>query len=155
MRVMEPGDCGCRSGGGELCTAEQTARPLRALIVEDSDDDYELLVRCLRRAGFDVTPERVQTPAAMRKALGVGWDIVFADWTLPSFSAIEALVLCRQSGLELPFVVLSGTAEQEMEEAALMAGAHAFVRKGALLELIELVERQLEQARLRLASRPT
>jgi CheY-like chemotaxis protein len=154
MHVRESGECATAAAGPSLIGgAGGTGRPLRALIIEDSDDDYELLVRGLRRCGYELIHERVQTPGAMKKALGDAWDIVFADWTLPSFSAIEALVLYKQCGLDLPFVVLSGTAEREMEEAALMAGAHVFVLKGSLGALSELVEQELEKARLRAAAR--
>jgi CheY-like chemotaxis protein len=146
MRVMEPGDLGHPPGGGEYCPVGRAARPLRALIVEDSDDDYELLVRCLRRGGFDVTPERVQTPGAMRKALGAAWDIVFADWTLPSFSALEALVAVMATGRTVPFLIVSGTVSDEMADGALQAGASAFILKGAGDALLDAVRQALGPA---------
>src|SRR5262245_55419938 len=106
-------------------------RPLRALLVEDSEEDTELLVRELRRGGFDVTFERVCTAAAMSAALtGKTWDLVISDYSLPAFGAPAALTLLQQLKIDLPFIIVSGTVGEEIAVEAIRAGAHDFLTKG-------------------------
>jgi DNA-binding response OmpR family regulator len=125
-------------------------KPLRGLIVEDSDDDCALLVRTLRRSGYEVSHRRVQTPDAMRKALADQvWDIVFADWTLPSFSALEALAVLWDSGIYVPLIIVSGTVEEATAAGAVRAGADAFLLKGSTVDLCAAVERLIRAAALR------
>src|SRR5215470_485787 len=84
--------------------------PLRVLIVEDSEDDAELLLRELRRSGKAITYKRVDTAPAMRAALRGGkWDVVISDHKMPEFSAMAAMVLLRESGSDAPFIIVSGT----------------------------------------------
>ncbi len=67
-------------------------KPLRLLIVEDSEDDALLVIRELERGGYDTTFERVETVEAMTAALEKqAWDIIIADYKMPHFSAPEAL----------------------------------------------------------------
>ncbi len=62
--------------------------PLRALIIEDSEDDAKLLLRALRRGGFDPSHQRVETAEAMDAALQQTWDVVISDWAMPHFSGL-------------------------------------------------------------------
>jgi PAS domain S-box-containing protein len=129
-------------------------KPLRVLIVEDSDDDASLLLRELRRSGYDPAFERVETAAAMRAALErQAWDIIIADYSLPQFSAPDALALLQASGLDLPFVVVSGSIGEDRAVDALKAGAHDFVIKGRWARLIPAIERELREAEVRRARR--
>ena len=71
----------------------------RILMVEDSPDDAELSIRALRRAGIDLTFQRVETPETMRKALAEGtWDLVIADYSMPRFNGLAALKMLRETG---------------------------------------------------------
>ncbi len=89
-------------------------KPLRVLIVEDSEDDTLLAIRELECGGYDTTFERVETAEAMTAALDKqAWDIIIADYNLPHFSAPEALELFHQSGLDLPFIIVSGAVGEE------------------------------------------
>src|SRR5438046_2647321 len=98
---------------------------LRILFVEDVDDDAVLAVAHLRRAGFEIDVQRVDTAAAMRAALAAReWDLVLSDFSLPNFGALEALHLLHASGLDLPFIIVSGTITEDEAVAALKAGAH-------------------------------
>jgi diguanylate cyclase (GGDEF)-like protein/PAS domain S-box-containing protein len=125
-------------------------RPLRALIVEDVEEDALLLVRELRRGGFAVTFERVETPEAMSAALENGpWDIVISDYTMPHFSAPRALALLKERKLDLPFIIVSGIVGEETAVDAIRAGAHDFMAKGKFSRLIPVVERELRDAALR------
>ena len=126
------------------------SRLLRLLIVEDSEDDTLLLVRELRRAGDDVTFQRVDTAEAMTAALArQAWDLIVADYSMPHFSGTAALELFRKSGLDVPFIFVSGTIGEDMAVAAMKAGAHDYVMKGNLKRLIPAVERELREAEVR------
>ena len=121
-------------------------RPLRVLLVEDSEDDALLLMRELRRGGYEPLHERVQTPEAMDKALADSeWDVVVSDYRLPRFGAPEALELFRGSGVEAPFVVVSGKVGEEAAVEVMKAGADDFLTKDNLALLCPTVERGLER----------
>jgi DNA-binding NtrC family response regulator len=86
-----------------------TARTLRVLIVEDSADDAELVARELQRGGFAVMAERVETRGAMAEALDQGsWDLIIADFSLPSFDALQAFAMVQERALDVPFIIVSG-----------------------------------------------
>ena len=124
--------------------------PLRALIVEDSDDDRLLLVRELRRSGFELTWVQVQTAADFRAALEAGpWDVVLSDYQMPQFSAPAALEILQQSPYDLPFVVVSGTVGEATAVALMRAGAHDYVMKDNLSRLAEAVRREVREAHSR------
>lgn len=123
---------------------------LRALVVEDSDNDTQLTLSELRRSGYDVEYERVETPSAMQAALSHKvWDIILCDYTMPQFSAMEALEILKESRLDLPFIVISGTIGEETAVTTLKAGAHDFILKGRLARLIPAIERELRDAKTR------
>src|SRR5262249_38059806 len=87
---------------------------LKVLIVEDSADDGELLLRELRRLGYAVTSLRVETAEEMNAALDDGgWDLVISDYQLPAFSGPEALGVLRRRDPDMPFIVVSGTIGEE------------------------------------------
>ena len=128
--------------------------PLRALIVEDSEDDTLLLVNQLRQGGFVPEYTRVETGGAMRQCLEQGaWDIVLADFTMPQFDAFKALELLRASGLDLPFIIVSGTIGEERAVQAMKAGAHDYIMRSNTARLLPAVERELREAQVRLERR--
>jgi diguanylate cyclase (GGDEF)-like protein len=130
--------------------------PLRALIVEDSEDDTLLLVKQLQQGGFIPEYTRVETPEDMRARLEHGpWDIVFSDFTMPRFSAFEALELLHASGLDLPFIIVSGTIGEDRAVAAMKAGAHDYILKDSTKRLLPAVERELREAEMRHERRRT
>jgi PAS domain S-box-containing protein len=127
---------------------------LRVLIIEDSLDDVELIVRELQRGGYAVDYERVETKADMEAALSErAWDIILSDYSMPQFSAMAALSTLQESGLDIPFIVISGTIGEETAVTALKAGAHDFLVKGKLPRLIPAVERELRDAEARRSRR--
>src|SRR6185436_1079567 len=88
--------------------------PLRVLVIEDSEDDLALLLRELRRGGYDVMFERVDTAEALIAALeGKEWDVIMSDYSMPSFDAPSALRLVQDKGVDLPFIIVSGTVGEE------------------------------------------
>ena len=126
------------------------SRPLRVLIVEDSEDDAALLLGELRRGGYDPLYERVDTAAAMKAALNKQtWDIIVSDYSMPQFTAPAALKLLQQSMLDLPFIIVSGAIGEDAAVAAMKAGVHDYVMKGSLARLVPAIERELREAEMR------
>lgn len=123
------------------------ARSVRALIVEDSTDDAELVVRELTRSGFKVEHLRVDTPAAFREALsGAPWDVIIADYSLPSWSALDAFRDLRAAGLDVPFIIVSGSIGADTAVAAMRAGVQDYLLKDDLSRLSPAVERELRES---------
>src|SRR5580658_1837665 len=112
------------------------SNPLRALIVEDSQDDAAMVLRELRRAGYEVVSERVETAEGLNAALDrAEWDVIISDYTMPHFSALNALAVLKNRQLDLPFIIISGTIGEETAVNAMKAGAQEFFVKGKLARL--------------------
>jgi PAS domain S-box-containing protein len=125
-------------------------RPLRVLLVEDSESDAALLQLALERAGFALESERVESAAALTGALNrQDWDVVIADYVMPGFDGLSALALVKSRGLDLPFIIVSGHITDDTAVAAMKAGAHDYVMKDNLTRLAPAVERELRDAEVR------
>ena len=124
--------------------------PLRVLVVEDSEDDSLLLLRELKRGGYDATWERVDTPDAMEAALEQQtWDIVISDYAMPQFSMPAALKMLQDKELDVPFIIVSGAIGEEAAVAAMRAGARDYIMKGNLARLTPVIERELAESESR------
>ncbi|MBI3890856.1 MAG: response regulator [Candidatus Wallbacteria bacterium] len=122
------------------------SRSLKALFVEDDENDVRLLLREMQRAGFEVVHSRVDSSVAMSDALTRDqWDLVISDYTVPGYGPFEALALLKRLGLDLPFIVVSGTMSEDSAVDILRAGAHDFVLKGRLARLVPAIERELRE----------
>ncbi|MBI3896541.1 MAG: response regulator [Acidobacteria bacterium] len=122
-------------------------KPLHVLIVDDSQADALLLVYELKRSDYEVTYERVETPEAMRAALDQReWDIVISDYHMPQFTGIASLALLKQEGLDLPFIIVSGTIGEELAVEVMKSGANDYIMKDNLRRLVPAVERELREA---------
>ncbi|MCC7250495.1 EAL domain-containing protein [Hyphomicrobium sp.] len=120
---------------------------LHALLVEDSEDDAILLQEALKHGGYDVSALRVDTGDALRQALRDGqWDVVFADYSLPSSSAKDTLETVRESGLDLPVIVISGTVGEDVAVETLKLGAVDYLLKQNLTRLVPAVQHALDVA---------
>src|SRR3954452_3454106 len=116
--------------------------PLNLLLIEDSEDDAELVQHELRRHGYEVTARRVWSGPALRDALDAGpWDIALSDHNLPGFASHEAQRIVNGSGVDVPFVILSGTIGEEATVEALRSGARDVVLKSNLSRLGVVVDR--------------
>jgi len=125
---------------------------LRILLVEDSDDDALLLLRQLKRGGYELIHERVDSSDDLKAALEKqGWDIVISDYAMPGFSGLDALRLVQEKGLDVPFLLVSGQIGEDMAVAAMKAGAHDYLMKDKLARLVPAVERELREAEVRRA----
>ena len=123
--------------------------PIRLLIAEDNPSDAELLVRELRRCDFEVSWERVDTEPAFKAGLQAGIDLVLSDYEMPGFGGLRALEIVQKSGLEVPFIIVSGTIGEETAVAAMKFGAADYLLKDRLSRLGGAVAQALAGARLR------
>ena len=123
---------------------------LRVLIVEDSEDDAALLERELRRGGYELTSKRVETAKGMSAELKQQeWDIIICDYVMPRFSGLEALRVLKESGLDFPFIIMSGKIGEETAVEAMKAGAHDYIMKDNLARLVPAIQRELKEAAIR------
>ncbi|MEP6502517.1 MAG: response regulator [Betaproteobacteria bacterium] len=129
-------------------------RPIKILAVEDSENDFRLAMRTLRKAGFAPEGQRVQDLPSLRQAFLDGhWDAMISDFSMPGFSGLEALAEFRSTGMDIPFIFVSGTIGEEMAVAAMRAGANDYVMKESMQRLGPALERELAQAARRAAHR--
>ena len=120
-------------------------RPLRVLQVEDSERDSALLMLYLKRGGFDTTLQRVDTPADMRAQLdSARWDVIVCDFNLPSFNAYQALEVLKQSGWDIPVIVMSGEISRQVIDGVTKAGATEYLAKYEMREIVPAIERVLQ-----------
>ena len=124
--------------------------PIRVLLVEDSAQDAELALCALREEGYDPAAQRVDTPDAMANALETQeWDVIIADYVLPSFSGLDALRLVQHKELDIPLIIVSGNIGEDVAVDAVRAGARDYVLKSYLKRLAPAVKREIEEAKLR------
>lgn len=127
---------------------------LRALIVEDNPADAELVELQLVSGGYFPRMLRVQTATEMQAALDAeDWDIVLSDYAMPKFSGLEALELLKATGKDIPFILISGSAGDDIAVTAMRAGAHDFFTKGSFALLVSAIQRELREAELRATAR--
>jgi len=136
--------------------SDATRRPLRVLLVEDSQPDAALLEQALDRGGFAVMCARVDTEKGMEQALRKqAWDLILCDHSMPQFDAPTALELVKKHHLDVPFIIVSGYIEEETAVAAMKAGANDSIVKDRLARLVPAVERELRDAEVRQARKRT
>lgn len=122
--------------------------PLRVLILEDRPADAELIVLELQAAGFEPEAKRVDTEAEYLASLDPEPDIILSDYSMPQFDGLRALILLRDRGLDIPFILVTGGLE-ELGIACLKQGAADYLIKDRLGRLGPAVTQALEDKRLR------
>ena len=123
---------------------------LRVLMVEDSEDDALLIIRELKKGGYNPVHERVETAAAMKKALQEKqWDIILCDYKMPKFSGAQAIALLQETNIDIPLIIVSGTIGEETALECMRSGAHDYIMKNNLSRLCLAVGRELEEAEVR------
>jgi len=126
------------------------SRILRVLLIEDNPSDSALAVRTLERGGFNVQWRRVEHEAAMREALAAQtWDVIISDYQMPQFNGPSALRVLQEHGLDVPFIVVSGTVGEDIAVTMMKEGSQDYLMKGLLTRLVPAVERELLEARNR------
>lgn len=123
---------------------------LRVLIIDDSPNDADILRRELTRNGYELESERVDTGTDLESALQHHeWDIVLSDWNMPKLDATDALDIFKRHDLDIPFIIVSGSIEEEFVVRAMKNGAHDFFSKDRLTLLAPAVDRELREAGVR------
>lgn len=134
--------------------AVNEAAPVRLLVVEDSELDYELLLATLARDGPRLRAERVEDESGMRAALERGKvDAVLTDHNLPQFDSFAALKLAKAADPDLPVLVVSGEMSEDLAVAVLHAGADDFILKSRMFRVGPALKRSLQAAAERRAGR--
>lgn len=138
--------------GDKHNTLDLTSKPLRVLLVDDSENDAILLLRELKRGGYKPIYERVDTPEDMERVLREAdridepWQIVISDYYMPRFQGPDALALLRRLGYDTPFIVVSGKVGEDLAVEIMRAGAHDYIAKENMARLVPAVERELREA---------
>lgn len=123
---------------------------LSVLIVEDSELDAELNARYLRQAGYDIHYQRVETAEGMEKAIALQkWDMILSDYSMPHFDVLSALAIYHASGIDIPFIVISGAIGEEKAVEMIKAGAHDYLMKNNMTRFVTVVTRELGESKLR------
>lgn len=123
---------------------------LRVLILEDSEDDAIMVQHELARGGYTLISRRLETAEDFKAALAEAeWDVVISDYSMPALTAPEALVILQSTGLDIPFIIVSGTISEEVAVECMKAGADDFFRKERIILLVPAVEREIGDARAR------
>ena len=125
-------------------------KPLRVLMVEDSEDDVLLTVRALKKGGYDPVYERVEDAGAMQKAVEKEtWDVILCDYQMPQFNGLAAIALLKETGIDIPLIIVSGAIGEETAVECMRLGAHDYVMKGNLSRLVPAIERESKEAESR------
>jgi PAS domain S-box-containing protein len=123
---------------------------LRILIVEDSEDDTLLIIRNLKKGGYSPVYERVETTAAMKKALQEKqWDIILCDYKMPEFDAPSAIALLKEANIDIPLIIVSGTMGEETAVECMRLGAQDYIMKGNLFRLCPAIARELKDVEVK------
>ncbi len=124
--------------------------PLEVVIVEDSEDDTQLLLRKLKRANYEPRWVRIETEEELNRVLDEqAPDIIIADYAMPKFNGLAALSMIRERGLDIPFIMVSGTVGEEFAVEVMRAGAHDYLMKDSLSRLVPAIKRELKEAQVR------
>ena len=120
---------------------------LRVLMVEDSEDDALLIIRELKKGGYNPVYERVETAAAMKKTLKEKqWDIILSDYKMPKFSGTKAIAVLKETNIDIPLIIVSGAIGEETAVECMRLGAHDYIMKNNLSRLCPAITRELEEA---------
>lgn len=118
--------------------------PLRVLYIEDNNDDAFIILRELKKGVYEITCHLVETAGQFFSALTeCKWDIILADYTVPGFGAMQALSILKDRNIDIPFIIISGTVDEEIAISAMKAGANNYIMKDRLVRLLPTIEREL------------
>ncbi len=144
-------------GPGRAAGSERTVplrRTLRLLLIERSDEEAASVLAVLTEAGFLSIHEKVDTTKGVRAALSRGaWDLVVADSAVPQLDALTVLRILAEAKTDVPLIVVSGAADEELAVQVMKAGATDYLARTRLARLVPVVERALKDAEQRRARR--
>ena len=122
-------------------------KPVRVLFVEDSEDDFELALRALKREGLEISARRVDSEQGMREALAdFGAELILSDFSMPRFDGLAALRTAKSVAPDVPFIFVSGTIGEERAIDAIRLGATDYVLKDNIRRLTTSVQRALTES---------
>ena len=125
-------------------------RSLRTLMIDDSEDDVLLIIRTLKKGGFNPLYERIETAAMMKKAIKEKqWDIILCDYKMPKFNAPSAIALLKEANINIPLIIISGTIGEETAIECMRLGAHDYIMKTNLSRLCPAIARELDEVKIR------
>ena len=125
-------------------------KTLHVLIVEDSEDDALLLIRELKKGGYNSVHDRVETSTAMKKALKKKqWDIILCDYSMPKFSGPSAIAVLKEASIDIPIIIVSGKIGEETAIECMRLGAQDYIMKSNLSRLGSAITRELKEAEVR------
>ena len=132
-------------------TEDQSHSPLetdlRVLIVEDSKIEAKFTVNLLKKNGYSVVHERVETEEEMVAALEEHkWDIIISDYQMPDFDGMRALQVFQRYDLDIPFILVSGKIGEETAVDLMKMGAYDYIMKGNTARLVPAVRSHLKDA---------
>lgn len=150
MRAMATSNSATQFQGyrGIMNTAA-ACKPLRILMIEDSEDDQELILRNIRKEGYHPLCERVETEQGLRNALNDDWDVILSDQHIPGFDGISALRIVREKDPHIPFLLISGQITEQLAISALKQGANDYLFKDNLMRLVPAMTREIEDFKTR------
>lgn len=124
--------------------------PIRVLIIEDSEDDKELILRQLRKGSYEPEYICIETKLDLNNALDKqNWDIILCDYSMPKFDGLSALRVVQERKIDIPFILISGTVGEDVAVEAMKAGAQDYMLKDNLIRLVPVVKRELKEAKIR------
>lgn len=123
---------------------------VRVLIIEDSEDDASLLVEQIKQAGIRIEFKIISSKEDFLESLAQEeWDIILSDEKMPGFSGSEALKILKESGLDIPFVLVSGIIPANIGADVMYQGAKDFIKKDDISRLLPIIQRELDQKQIR------
>ncbi len=139
-----------------LSSQKGNSQTLRVLIIEDSEDDVLLVARELKKGGYEPVYERIETAAAMKKALqDREWDVILCDYNMPNFKGPSAIALLKEENIDIPVIMVSGTIGEEKAVECMRLGAHDYIMKGNYSRLCPVIARELEESKIRKKQKET
>ena len=116
------------SAPGNLKSKMSNPLSPRVLMIEDSEDDALLIIRELKKGGYNPVSERVEIEKATSKALRQKpWDVILCDYKLPKFNATSALAVLKESNIDIPLIIVSGTIGEETAVECMRLGAQDYI----------------------------
>ena len=125
-------------------------KPLKLLLVDDSEDDRQLILMNLRRGGYNPDVSFADTKEGFKKELEEKKpDLIICDYSMPGFDGLTALAILKEDGRDIPFILVSGAIGEELAVKAMKAGANDYMMKDNLQRLVPAIERELKEAKMR------
>jgi len=124
-------------------------RKIKAIIIEDNEDDLKLILRMLNKGSFELEYTLVENAFELETALKEEWDVIISDYSLPGFTGYDALLICKEKKIDTPFIMVSGTVGEDIAVEMMKCGAKDYIMKNKMARLIPAIEREIEEAEIR------